>query len=618
MFFFLSVFLFVSFNIYAAVTPTPVKQKTQPTVTPKQTVAKPALNWHCLKNAVCSAANCATGPGVVSGHRAQLKTKPGDLPTKLNATYIFVCISTSQGNVCTSQNGDLDKRTLGYNGVQKLKQLANYEPQGVFRPKQTIPLTLKEIEQIRANESGKLVLNNESMEGMEMQDYTPVSLGRKWLALNLAVAKEIPVGKGGEQQGTFTFEGALSSCVPISWDPYGIIFDSQSLEPVAGVKVSLNKMRSSGQFTLAVGDDIPSILNPITTVEDGAFEFYVPDGTYKLDVSKTGLIFPNTKPLATNYKKIYSDIYRGENIVQKGAIQHRDIPVDAVSTPYSAPIKIIAYTTMLEKASNTFIIQGRVSHPLAIIKIYGKKPDAANKNIYVKTRLLLSRKADKIGQFDIKINMTKLGATEVVGDINFIKPDYKNLSAITVDENKKTVLSVEPILNYVEGYAYDDFGKPLINATVGIYLNQADSPINEVTTDENGFYKISSEYLPPMSYGLQYSLSNGLKVTVPLTKFISQNSQYIVDQQEKIYSYKDKNGNLMKPTSLVEQLSKTGGDNSGIVSNGQQAKKVQELAANSSNNLLMIISLVLISLGIVGIVLAIYMMKKNRQPTISG
>jgi hypothetical protein len=609
-------FLLISFSISAAVTPTnkpkvtptKVKQQVTPTSTPIPTPAKPFLNWHCLNNIVCSAAGSgcapATAPGVVSGHRAQLKTKPEDLPSKSSSTYIFVCLSTSQGNVCTSQNGELDKKILGYNGLQKLQQLTNFEPQGVFRPKQTTPLTQNEISQIKANESGKLFLNNVSMEGMEMQDYTPVSLGRKWLALNLSASKTFPVGKGGQQQGTFTFEGALAACLPISWDPYGIVFDSQSLEPVVGVKVSLNKMRNDGQFTLAVGEDIPSILNPITTIEDGAFEFYVPDGTYRLNVAKTGFIFPNTKPLSLNYKKIYSDIYRGENIIQKGAIQHRDIPVDSIGVSYSAPVKVIAYTTMLEKASNTFIIQGRVSHSLTTINIYGKKPNDTNKNIFLKTRLITTSKADKTGQFDIRVDMTKLGATEVIGDLDFIKPNYNNLTATDIDTNNSTVLSVEPILNYVEGYAYDDFGKPLVNATVGIYLNQAVNSIYETTTDENGFYKISSEYLPPMSFGLQYSQS-GNKVSVPLTKFITQNSQYIEEQQEKIYSYKDQNGNLLKPISLIKQQGNT-------AISGQQKEVVDPVA-----NLLLIVALVLISLGIVGLVLAIYFMKKNQHTNIS-
>ncbi len=212
------------------------------------------------------------------------------------------------------------------------------------------------------------------VEPLEWQDYTPRGTGRKWLALNLIDPIELEMGRGGQQQGTFTFEGALSKCVEIHWDPYGIVFDSQSLEPIPGVAISLLKKRDNGQFTLVKGADVVSIINPLYTQEDGAFSFFVPDGTYKLEASASNFNFPNNPlKLNSNYSKIYSNIYRGEEIVQKGEIEHRDLPLDSKNSPYIAPVKLMSYFPLLDKGSNTLILQGRVSHPLTTIKCLCKK-----------------------------------------------------------------------------------------------------------------------------------------------------------------------------------------------------------------------------------------------------
>lgn len=620
--FLLTLFFIAPFVIQAATTPTPTTKTTKPSPTEAvkqtgastkgETLAKPALQWHCLQNVRCSdvSAGCATGADVVAGHRIKLTTKTGDLPEKNSPTYIFVCLSTPQGNICTSQNGQLDVQMLGYDGLKKLKELVGYEPQGVFAPKSTTKLTLKEIESIKANQFGKLTLNNKLIEGMEMQDYTPAGQARKWLALNLVDSVNLPTAKGGDQQGTFTFEGALAQCIAISWDPYGIVFDSQSLEPISGVTVTLNRKRPNNLYTIFGGDEAGSILNPQTTVEDGGFSFYVPDGIYRLDVAKSGFIFPNVKPMDQNYKKIYSDIYHGEDIIQKGAIQHRDIPVDSKGAPFTSPVKVLTYFTMLNKVASEYIVQGRVSHPLTAIKVYGKKPVDDSKNSYNKTRLLLTSNANQQGQFNIKIDLKKLDPTEVVGDIDFIKPDYKNLTSKTLDETKKATLIVEPILNFVEGIAYDDFGKPLVNATVGVYLNQANKPIYEVKTDDKGYYKISSEFLPPMSFGLRYSAPSGAIYSVPAAKFVAQNSKYIEDKNEKVYAYSDQNGNTVEAAKNNSQSGLEMSDNN------RPAPTTQELEEKTgSNNTFMILAVVLVMVGVIGIVLAFYLIKKKEQGT---
>lgn len=577
------------------------------------TKSKPAMQWHCLQSVVCSAkeANCATGQDVVPGHRAKLTTKSTDLPARNAQTGVFVCLGTKEGNICTSGDGKFDQEMLGYDGAAKLRQVVKYEFQGLFRSK-TIPVAPNSI---YANNARKLSLKTglnqyELIEPLEMQDYTPAGLPRKWLALNLISPEALSVGgQGGQQQGTFTFEGALGRCTSISWDPYGIIFDSQSLEPVADIKVTLTKKREDGKFTIALGDDIPSILNPITTFEDGAFEFFVPNGTYRLDLAAPGFTFPSTAKLNPNYSKTYSEIYYGGDIVEKGKTEHRDVPVDSKTTPYYSDIKLMAYFPLLDKGTNEMIIQGRVTHPLAKINVYGQKPSGDAKGTYLRTKLLASFFADKLGQFDIRYNMNKLKVTEVIGDIEFVKPNYTTMkyeqgSIMT----KNLILKIEPIPNYLEGYAYDQTGRPIANATVGVYLNLSSKPAYEVTADANGFYRISSEYTPSMSYGIRYSGGGGTN-SVTTSQFIAQNTKYLETQKSNLFVFKDKKGKTFSRQQRAKFTSEVASTNAPLTQGKTGESQITQGNQQISSNILpLIIILVLIGLG--GVVAIVYFMKK--------
>ncbi len=597
-----------------------------PSVFAAETIQKasPGQQWHCLQNTYCADANAGCKPGV-GGHRVKLTTKSTDLPARNQPTGVFVCVGTQEGNVCTSGDGTFDQQMLGYNGLAKLQQSVKYEFQGLFRSSNGAKVLPKDIV---SNNQGKLsIITGQAMnfefppvayaaakapryelvEPLEMQDYTPASLPRKWLALNLVQPVQVVMGQGGEQQGTFTFEGALAGCKAISWDPYGIVFDSQSLEPVAGIKITLTKKRANGVFTIARGEDTPSILNPVTTIEDGAFEFFVPDGTYRLNVIASGFTFPSTVKLNPNYAKIYSELYRGEDIIEKGGIQHRDVPIDSKTTPYHSNVKLIAYFPLLDKGTNTMIIQGRVTHPLTKINIYGKKPAIDKPNTFVRTKLLTTLAADKKGQFDIRYNMNKLGPTEVVGDIEFIKPDYTIMKDDQTSRN--TTLKTEPILNYLEGYAYNQAGKPIPDATVGVYLNLSNKPAYETKADANGFYRISSEYLPSMSYGVRYTGAGGTN-SLTTSQFIAQNTKYLETQGSNLFVFRDKKGKTF--TQGEREKFATEETPSNLTAPQEESKPIVQSKKAASDVLPIVIILVL--LGLAGVAVVVYFMKKNKSP----
>ncbi len=571
--------------------------------------SKPAMQWHCLQNTYCANAGARCQPGV-AGHRVKLTTRASDLPARNQPTGVFVCIGTKKGNICTSGDGAFDKQMLGYNGLSLLGQVAQYEFQGLFRSSDGSGVAPSSIV---ANNAGKLSNMNGNkykiIEPLEMQDYTPVSLPRKWLALNLIKPRNISIGGlGGEQQGTFTFEGALGACKAISWDPYGIVFDSQSLEPVAEVEVTLTKKRANGQFTIAVGEDTPSILNPITTVEDGQYEMYVPDGTYRLELNSPNFTFPSTTTLNPNYSKVYSDIYRGEDIVEKGETIHRDVPIDSKTTPYHSPVKIIAYAPLLDKGTNVMIIQGKVSHPFTKVNIYGKKPSEDKQGIFVRTRLLMTLTADKNGEFDLRYDMHKLEQTELIGDIEFVKADYVTKQVETKTTVKNDTLLVEPILNYLEGYAYDQSGKPIPNAKVSVYLDLSNESAYETTADANGFYRISSEYLPPMSYGVKYEGASGT-YSVTTSQFVAQNAKYLETQGSNLFEFKDQKGK----TFTQGEREKFMADETEADQTAPQGKnKPMAQSKKTASNILPIV-IILVLLGLGAVAAAVYFMKKNKQ-----
>ena len=558
-----------------------------------------AQQWHCLNTEYTTANG--------QGHTVKLTTKADDPVPPNSKTYIFDCLATELGNVCTTGNSALDQQTVGYDGLTRLKQstaTGGYQQLGFSFNGQPVPK-----DKIVSNDQGKLTApmgaggTNQLVEPIQWTDASPKGVGRRFLALNFVNATSTAPGAGGQQQGTFTFEGAAAHCIAISWDPYGIVFDSQSLEPIPGVKVSLFQKGTTGTYSLATGQEFASLLNPVYTDDGGAFSFFVPDGTYKLDAAAANFTFPSVPTkLNNNYSQIYSDIYHGEDIVQQGAIQHRDIPLDSKTVPYTAPVKLIAYFSMLDKTANAFIIQGRVSHPLTRINVYGKKPSATDPSGFVRTRLLATFQANKQGQFEIKIDMSKLEPTEMVGDIELIKPNYNQLTAVDTT-TKPTVFSVEPIPNYLQGYAYSAGGQIMPNATVGVYLNSSSKPAYEVQTDDKGYFVISSEYLPDMAYNVKYTpASGGAPITVAPSKFIAENADYITAQHENLYGYKDKNGAVHNPASQVPPA--VAGNP--VVS---PTASVAGMAAGNAGLLAAALSFLII---IVAIIIVVYFLKKRQ------
>ncbi len=469
--------------------------------------------------------------------------KSEERPLPNSDTYIFECFTNS---LCTSGNSNLDIKVFNKNNYSQMQAEFNYKFE-----KTTLPSN-----PIKSDSNGYI-------SPFKWQS-SSVYHSRRWLAMNYVEPKN-ELGAGEEktiQVGSFDLETVFSKsdCVSLNWDPYGRVFDAYTLEPVSDVNVTLLVKRQNGSFTPFTPNDIlgGNIINPQKTLVDGMFSFVVPDGTYKLKVESNDYIFPvEFNKINSNYSKIYQNIYpalTGEEIVQKGSIQKRDIPLIPKSSSQSNEVKLMEYFMDLDKKTSTIIIQGRASHPFTKIKAYSLKTDPVTNQQY-RFRLLIENPitTDNQGKFILKISQTNFENDEFFGDLVLEKSNltsltsFKNiidklLSFIFKKVKAQTVLAssyrFEPILNYIEGYAYDNQGNIIPNAKVSVVLNFSNSPSYTINADDRGYFKISSQYLPSMPYRLVFTNSVGEKNEIKTSKFIAQNQKYLKESGININNIK--------------------------------------------------------------------------------
>lgn len=581
----------------------------------EETATAPALQkkWFCFEESRAG------------GHTVGLKVKANgsadERPLPNHDTYIIECISTDAGQICTSANDAIDQQIYGQSNRQVLANKIGYKFEG-----------LKTVDGKTVTQPLKSDVGGNLPE-LRWQDSTPQSHTRRWLGLNLfETLPTVEMGQGGEQLGTFDFETAQKKCASFAWDPYGRVFDSNTLEPLKGMSVTLLKERENGIFSYVNPydpEDVPggALINPIVTQEDGQFTFVVPDGTYKLSVQGAGYTFPNKSTVNANYSTLYSDIYpsqTGVEIVQAGAIQHRDIPVDAVGQSQVNPIKIMEYSYQSDLVSSV-IIEGRVSHPLAVINLYSVIPNAANPEVTTRYRLISTVTANKLGVFSATVDQSIFDTEvkETFGEVEATKSNltvgavktnlldkaivfFRNLlvRGVSAQTTTSSTIKLEPIPTYLEGFAYDAQGEVIPNAKIGIYLNFSAKPYYETTADEKGYFKISSDFIPFMPYKLRYSSPAGALVTVSTVKFLADNDGYIKENKVDPFTpiYADPKVNQQVQRALTATASPS------------QVSVTPATQASSPNMAYVgLLIFIVMLLGATG-ALAFFLVKRNRTP----
>lgn len=419
------------------------------------------------------------------------------------------------------------------------------------------------------------------------------------------------------QYGTFQFQQDPTGCTSIRWDPYGRVFDSQSLEPIADISVNL--LDKNKQLVILSG-----LRNPDTTEVDGVFNFFVdiPGGqpeTFYLrpDIpAALGHSFTATPNLHPNYIKAYYDIYKPDDpiIEAPGFPEHRDIPLDPGSNiPYNSTPKDMSYASV--RLGRWIRYEGIVSHPLSVVTLVGNQ---SQKN-YAQTV------ADKLGGWTILMPIENVPQAEKlkteirkVNIRNLTKKSRsplnklsqllrKVLSSLDIFVSAQPIESTgggaefEPILTYVEGYALDKVGNTIPNATVNVRLEMSDGLYYQTTADENGFFSINPENLPIFPYYLEF-LSAG-SVSSPkttTTEFAKSNEDHLTINNVNLMSAV-RNGQSLIPTAVPD---------SQTAENTPPSTRSTNLRDNF--NLILTVIIIVLLLGITGGVIT-YIKKKRAQ-----
>lgn len=601
-----------------------------------------AKAWSCLKAQICGGANdpcagtTASGQPYVAGHRAKLSfsAESGQKPAPGKDRYIVVCIMTKEGNKCTTGNALADAK-LGLNELPYL--VANYgyalQDFAVVGVENKTTNLLDWSVQAAAKITGASN-PNQSNGPYEWQDYTSQGLTREWFAVSYYDPQQQKCDTvGGQQQCTFTFEGLAGKCAGIAWDPYGRVFDSRSLEPIPGASLNIYLKRANNTYTPLTGFDkeaLGGVANPsVPTLADGRYSFLVGAGMYKLDfVANPRFSFVANPALNSNYKKIYSDIYqKAAEIDERYGPQHRDIPVVSSGQPVMNPVVVMEHGEQLDKANGIMMFSYRFSHPFTQVTIYAKKTDPKNPALSTRTKTLFTGKADKNGWLKTEISQAKLSpgesfeleykktnlASGTLGSVlkNTVGSLLAPPLALAQDSGVATSVSVDPIPNYAEGYAKDPNDNVMPGATVGVYLTNSTVPYYQTKADVNGYFKITSEYLPFYPYKLKYSTTNGTSVSVPASKFVAQNETFITEQKINTNEYITANGE--KPNLVAQNKNQDGASTN--QTQGTGAVQTQDQNQSSVGLILLIVLLLLV--GVVGLILGVYLLRRNQQPPVA-
>lgn len=392
-----------------------------------------------------------------------------------------------------------------------------------------------------------------------------------------------PLGTGVEgedtsqqqAQATLTFPAGAENCTQIYWDPYGRVFDAVSLEPFGEGQASVTLLDENGS------PSVNTFINNVLVDKMGKYNIRInKDGNYKLNVTpKTNHTFTAAMP-DLKYKDLYEFIYK---LGDPAFVEIAKSPkrVDVALTPVGAP-----YTRSPDYISREYIdvwydgvaytkIALRTVHPKTIVKIMVdgvELVEDGNGKALSKTSdkdgyWLALIKKESLSQNGFSIELIKnpqyypltQGSTGFIGQImdKLLSLFVKNVSAqqsIKINDpvsptpkasGSTTVIQFEPILEYIEGYSYDDASKVVPKARVNIKLKSNNKIYSTTTTDESGFFTLYPKDLPPYEYYLEIiNPETGKASTQTTSEFVEKNQAYL--DSEKI--------DLMKVTKLEQKI----------------------------------------------------------------
>ncbi|MFZ6035504.1 MAG: carboxypeptidase-like regulatory domain-containing protein [Patescibacteria group bacterium] len=435
---------------------------------------------------------------------------------------------------------------------------------------------------------------------------------------DLGAGGEIADGNNSTQKlGTFEFmaealnvnvEDIATNCTAISWDPYGRIFDAESLEPIAEVEVEL--LDGVSKDPIEMSFNLPYDF----TGNDGLYNIQVEkEGKYSLTVDPlTQHQFVSTPKLNPLWNKIYSDLYLPNEVFTEtlGVATHHDIPLQSAGKPYRGAISVVVPGTLKsEQMNDKVVFTGRVTFPMAKVCLV----DEATNN-----QVGSCVNANNVGRFVIGMAKSSLPSSRIyiaTEKVDLTNPElYKKerpLETLNIYSSPFTKIKknyyYEPILSLIEGYARDPGGKIIPNAKIQVRLKVNKSLFYETKADDSGFFTIYAKNLPYFEYYLEFiDPSSGNRVTQTTSEFVSSNKDYLNSSKVNLMS-----AEKGKQSVINQQTDKSGRVSSLGSSETNQNGQIRN-ATNPIKMELLIIVFILAVLVIGAVGIAIYIKRQNK------
>lgn len=628
------------------------------------------LRFNCLDAKWCNSSACPSGTQHV--HRSGLSSTSKKAVTN-SKTYITECVDgiagVVGGVVCTTGNSTLDielfcgtdltgltpaqiaqcdhysrlrQPDVGYSidkdslyGLYRFDKVTNQ----YVKLDPSLPLTLT----VKSDSLGNLP-------NMEWQSYTPAERMRKFFMWNV-IPSTTSVQKegGGHSIAEIPFIFRSESCSGNSYDPEGRIFDMKTLEPIPNSQITLRQFDSGTMQEVEITLANPNIVNPFFAGKNGHYAFLVVDGYYALSpvsLNYTHAALADAPLLSSNSSKIYYDLYYADSPVirQFGKMEHRDIVMKPVNNVgYTHPLEILDETAI--ENNGTYIYSGFLSHPFVLLDIEICSPGTPSTCTFYKRYNKSNGGPDVNGKFKIALDQSVLKSGQyfkrtftkqnlATAPLSFIQKQWTKLKTIinkyftkginiyaqeSQETNDNLVSTLEPIPLYIEGFAYDNDGNIIPNATVSIYVTFSERSVYTTNADANGYFRITSEYIPATSYSLRFtSLENPDNVSYQSTsQFLGNNKVFIEKEKIKPFKFASSSTNPRRnvtPSYIPEKKI------SPLVTNVTVTKAVSPSAPSSPTNttvsrnpMYLVGAVLMILIAGVGVMLVVYMYKKKLQ-----
>lgn len=320
--------------------------------------------------------------------------------------------------------------------------------------------------------------------------------------------------EGGLQQGpigmdTLFSPGSTKDCAAIQWDPEGRAFDANTLEPMENVEVTI--LDAAKKPVNQAG-----VKNPDMTDILGNYTFYVEEGDYYLSIKAPASyqMVEQVSDVHQNYSKVYSRLYQSdEKIVERidtpeeeaqgyPDIERRDIALVSATMREVRPLAILSHTEIT--ADDGEVYSGQTTHPLTKVSIQQGGIEIA------------MGEADKNGSYSVPVGSAAINPQLPI-DISYEKVDLTQLpiamkrgwfeklfGVVFAQQNNTITIRTQPILQNIEGYAYDQNGAVLPFATVNLQLKNNGATAYSVKADENGYFKVPQEAAPNLPYYFEF------------------------------------------------------------------------------------------------------------------